>query len=148
MIDSEDELGVSWPNQRAQQLARLSAAHPLLIDLAICVTVAAASVVGLSTQRHLTAVAGVFCVALCAPLLLRRVSPVLCFAVVTVVALAQWLLAVPQLADASVLIALYWVTLDGSLRAAALAAAIVEAGAIMAGLRWSPSEPLKIWVGL
>ena len=148
MIDSGDELGVSWLNQRAQQLARLSAAHPLLIDLAVCVTVAAASVVGLSTQRHLTAIAGVFCVALCAPLLLRRVSPALCFAGVTIVALAQWLLAVPQLADASVLIALYWVTLDGSLRAAALAATIVEAGAIMAALRWSPSEPLKIWVGL
>jgi signal transduction histidine kinase len=148
MIDPADELGASRLTQRAQQLARLSAAHPLLIDLAICVTVAAVSVLGLSTQHHLTVLACVFCLALCAPLLLRRASPALCFALVTLVALAQWLLAVPQLADASVLIALYWVTLDGSLRAAALAAAIVEAGAIMAALRWSPSEPLKIWVGL
>ena len=37
---------------------------------------------------------------------------------------------------------------DGRLIAAALAAAIVETGAIIAAVRWSPSEPLKIWVGL
>ncbi len=148
MKDSRDELAFSWLAQRAQRVALLSADHPLLTDLVICITVAAASVGGLSTQHRLTALAGVFCVALCAPLLLRRVSPILCFAAVTLIALAQWLLAAPQLADAAVLIALYWVTLDGSLLAAGIAAGMVEAGAIMAALRWSPSEPLKIWVGL
>ena len=90
----------------------------------------------------------IFCAALCAPLLLRRVSPFLCFAVVALVAFAQWLLAAPQLADAAVLIALYWVPRMAISTAAALAAATVEAGAIMAAVRWSPSEPLKVWVGL
>ena len=33
---------------------------------------------------------------------------------IALVAFAQWLLAGPQLADAAVLIALYWVALDGS----------------------------------
>ena len=42
----------------------------------------------------------------------------LCFGVVATVALAQWLLAAPQLADVAVLISLYWVTLDGSPTAA------------------------------
>jgi signal transduction histidine kinase len=148
MKDAGDELTLTWPAQRAQRIAALSADHPLLVDLLICLTVAAVSVAGLSSQHHLSAIAGVFCVALCAPLLLRRVSAILCFALVTVVALAQWLLAVPQLADAAVLIALYWVTLDGTPLAGALAALTTEAGAVMAALRWSPSEPLKIWVGL
>jgi signal transduction histidine kinase len=148
MNDAGDELTLTRPAQLAQRIAGLSADHPLVVDLLICLTVAAVSVAGLSTQHHLTVLAGVFCAALCTPLLLRRVSPILCFAVVTIVALAQWLLAVPQLADAAVLIALYWVTLDGTPFAATLAAVTTEAGAIMAALRWSPSEPLKIWVGL
>jgi signal transduction histidine kinase len=118
------------------------------IDLAICLTVAVVSVAGLLTQHRLTTLAVVFCVALCAPLPLRRASPMLCFGVVATVALAQWLLAAPQLADAAVLISLYWVTLDGSPIAAAIAGGIVAVGAIMAALRWSPSEPLKVWVGL
>jgi signal transduction histidine kinase len=143
-----DELALSRLTQRARRLARSSAAHPVAVDLAICLTVAAVSVAGLSTQHRLTVLAAVFCAALCAPLPLRRVSPPLCFGVVATVALAQWLLAAPQLADVAVLLALYWVALDGSLRAAALAACVVEAGAVMAAVRWSPSEPLKVWVGL
>jgi signal transduction histidine kinase len=134
--------------QRAQRLARLSAGHPLLVDLAICVAVAALSIAGLITQHRLYALTAIFCAALCVPLLLRRVSVMLCFVLIAVIAFAQWLLAAPQLADAAVLIALYWVTLDGSLTAAALAAGTAEAGAIMAAVRWSPSEPLKVWVGL
>ncbi len=133
---------------RSRRLAELSASHPLAIDLAICLTVAAVSVAGLVAQHRLNTLALIFCAALCAPLLLRRVSPILCFGVVATVALTQWLLGAPQLADAAVLIALYWVTLNGSLLAAALATGVVEAGAIMAAVRWSPSEPLKVWVGL
>jgi signal transduction histidine kinase len=143
-----DELALSRLTQRARRLAQASAAHPVAVDLAICLTVAAVSVAGLSTQHRLTALAAIFCAALCAPLPLRRVSPPLCFGVVATVALAQWLLAAPQLADAAVLLALYGVALDGSLLAAALAACVVEAGAVMAAVRWSPSEPLKVWVGL
>jgi signal transduction histidine kinase len=122
--------------------------HPVVVDSAICLTVAVVSVAGLLTQHRLTTLAVVFCAALCVPLPLRRLSPMLCFGVVATVALAQWLLAAPQLADAAVLIALYWVTLDGSPIAAACAAGIVALGAIMAAVRWSPSEPLKVWVGL
>ena len=89
----------------------------------------------------------IFCGALCAPLLLRRVSPLLCFGVSR---WSRWRSGSrgPQLADAAVLIALYWVALDGSFPEGALAAGTVELGAIMAAVRWSPSEPLKVWVGL
>jgi signal transduction histidine kinase len=148
MTDPPDELSLTWLTRRAQRLGRLSADHPLATDLAICMSVALASVAGLHTQHRLTVLAAIFCVALCAPLPLRRVSPMLCFAAVASIALAQWLLAAPQLADAAVLIALYWVALDGSPLAVAIAAGVVAAGAIMAAVRWSPSEPLKVWVGL
>src|SRR5665213_1664593 len=130
MNDSAEELASTWLTQRAQRLSRLSTSHPFAVDLAICVAVAALSIGGLATQRRLDALALIFCGALCAPLLLRRISPILCFGVIAFVALTQWLLAGPQLADA------------------ALAAGMVELGAVMAALRWSPSEPLKVWVGL
>ncbi|MGA9285841.1 MAG: histidine kinase [Solirubrobacteraceae bacterium] len=148
MNDSAEELARAWLTRRAQRLSRLSTSHPFAIDLAICLTVAALSIGGLATQGRLDLLALIFCGALCAPLPLRRVSPILCFAMIAFVALAQWLLAGPQLADAALLVALYWVALDGSLFEAAIAAGTLELGAVMAALRWSPSEPLKVWVGL
>ena len=148
MNETGDELVLTRLTQRVRRVAQLSAGHPLAIELAICLTVATVSVGGLRTQHRLNALAVVFCVALCAPLLLRRVSPMLCFGVIAIIALAQWLLAAPQLADVTVLIALYWVTLEGGLTDAALAASVAAIGAVMAAVRWSPSEPLKVWVGL
>jgi len=148
MNDSVEELARTWLTQRAQRLSRLSTDHPLAIDLAICLAIAGLSLGGLATQRRVDPLALLFCGALCAPLLLRRLSPILCFATIALVALAQWLLAGPQLADAALLVALYWVALDGSLLEGAAAAATLDLGAVMAALRWSPSEPLKVWVGL
>src|ERR1700684_1983571 len=148
MNDSAEELVSTWLTLRGQRLGRLSTSHPLAIDLAICLTVAALSIGGLAANRRLDMVAVIFCGALCAPLLLRRISPILCFGVIALVALAQWLLAGPQRAQAALLVTLYWVALDGSLIEGALAAGTLELGAVMAALRWSPSEPLKVWGGL
>ncbi len=128
--------------------ARRVAAHPFAVDLATAAGVAMLSAFALSTQHRLDVVTAAFCVLLCTPLLLHRRDPRVCFALVALVAFAQWILSAPQLADASVLIALYWVALESELAEVAVAAVVVETGAIMAALRWSPSEPLKIWVGL
>jgi signal transduction histidine kinase len=128
--------------------ARHVAAHPFAVDLVTAAGVAMLSAFALAAQHRLHVVTAVFCVLLCAPMLLHRRDPRVCFALVALVALAQWLLSAPQLADAAVLISLYWVALECELAEVALAAVVVEAGAIMAALRWSPSEPLKIWVGL
>jgi signal transduction histidine kinase len=146
MKDADDSL--SWLTERVQRLSRLSASHPLAVDVLICLTVAAVSLAGLSSQHRSSMVNVVFCVALCGMLPLRRLNAFLCFGAVAALAFVQWLLAAPQLADAAVLIALYWVALDESLAATALAAGIVESGAIMAAVRWSPSAPVKVWVGL
>jgi signal transduction histidine kinase len=147
MKDEADRL-VSSLLRRIELDARRVGGHRLLVDLAIACGAAALSVAGLSSQHRLDLRTLVFCGALCAPLLLRRRDPRVCFAVVTLVAFAQWLLSAPQLADVAVLISLYWVALESDLAEVAVAAVAVEAGAIMAALRWSPSEPLKIWVGL
>ena len=128
---------------------RAAARHPAAVDLAIAVAVAVMSFIGLAAQgrlHHPDVI--VFCVLLCAPLALGRRHRSLAFAMIAAVCFVQWLVSTPQLADAAVLVALYWVALDGALVEVAIAAAVVEAGALMAALRWSPTETLKVWVGL
>jgi signal transduction histidine kinase len=147
MKDEADRLA-SRLLARVELDARRVADHPLAVDLATAAAVAMLGVFGLATQHRLGIRTTVFSVLLCLPLLLRRRDPRVCFVLVALVAFAQWLLSAPQLADAAVLISLYWVALESDLTEVAIAAAVVEAGAIMAALRWSPSEPLKIWVGL
>jgi signal transduction histidine kinase len=133
---------------RVQRLGRWSADHQFASDLAIALAIAALSILLLARQQRLDATALIFCGALCAPLLLHRRSARVCFTMIALVAFAQWLLATPQLADAAVLVALYWVALEAELAEVVLAAATVEAGAIMAAARWSTVQPLKAWVGL
>jgi signal transduction histidine kinase len=147
MKDRADALASSWLT-RIEHEARRIAGRRLVLELAIALSAAALSAVGLASQHRLEATTAAFCAALCVPLLLLRRDPRLCFAVVAVVAFAQWLLSAPQLADVAVLISLYRVALDSDLAEVALAAAVVELGAIIAAIRWSPSQPVKIWVGL
>ncbi|MGH2903787.1 MAG: sensor histidine kinase [Solirubrobacteraceae bacterium] len=147
MRQTADEL-TSISLTRVQRLGRWSAGHPFASDLAITLAVAGLSFVVLAHQHRLDTTALIFCGALCAPLLLRRRSPRVCFTVIALVAFAQWLLSVPQLADAAVLVALYWMALEAELVEVVLAAATVQAGSIMAAARWSTVQPLKAWVGL
>ena len=147
MKDAADRLASRWLAQIELNVRRVGA-HPFVVDLATAAGVAVLSVFGLATQARLGPTTAVFCLLLCAPLLLHRRDPRVCFALVALVAFAQWLISAPQLADAAVLISLYWVALERDLAEVAVAGAVVQAGAIMAAVRWSPSEPLKIWVGL
>ena len=144
-----EELLMGWLHAQIRRAARLAARHETVVDVAIALVVAAMSLIGLVAQRRL----GhpdviVFCVALCAPLPLRRRSRSLCFGLVALAAFAQWLVSTPQLADAAVLVALYWIALDGELTEIAVAATVAAGGAVMAATRWSPTDPAKVWVGL
>jgi signal transduction histidine kinase len=147
MEDKADAPALSWL-KRIEQDARGVTSRRFVVELAVALGVASLSIVGLATQHRLDASTLIFCGALCGPLLLLRRNPRLCFAVVALVALVQWLVSAPQLADFAVLITLYRVALESEPMEIAIAAAIVELGAIVAALKWSPSEPLKIWVGL
>jgi signal transduction histidine kinase len=77
-----------------------------------------------------------FSALLVVPLIWRRRFPLSVFAFAAVVALAQWIVNVRLAADMTLLVYLYTVARWYPVRVGVLAAAVVEAGAVMAGLRW------------
>ncbi|MFJ8475953.1 sensor histidine kinase [Kitasatospora sp. NPDC094011] len=78
-----------------------------------------------------------FTAALALPLLWRRRAPLTVFGTVAGAAFAQWLTGLQLPADAALLVALYTVAAHAGRRAALAAAAVVEAGAVLACLRWA-----------
>lgn len=87
--------------------------------------------------------------ALIVPLIWRRRHPVAVFAVLAGVALAQWLLADPLLADLSLLAAVFTIALERPVRSALAAGAVLEVGVILASSRWSLAESwIRSFVGL
>lgn len=87
--------------------------------------------------------------ALTFPLVFRRRAPEAVFAVIALVAFVQWLLSGPALADVSLLVAMYTVAVESAWVFVAIAAAVLEAGVIMATIRWSvTSNDFKTFVFL
>ncbi len=80
-----------------------------------------------------------FVAALIVPLVFRRRAPMPVFLVVAAVAFLQWLVTVPGLADAALLVALYTVALECAWALVVIAATITEAGVVMATVRWVPT---------
>ena len=75
--------------QQTLEIASKSGVHVFAVDLATAAGVAVLSVFGLATQDRLDVTTAVFCVLLCAPLLLHRRDPRVCFTLVALVAFAQ-----------------------------------------------------------
>jgi signal transduction histidine kinase len=87
--------------------------------------------------------------ALIFPLVFRRRAPEAVFAIIATVAFVQWLVSGPALADASLLVAMYTVAVESDWIFVAIAAAVLEAGVIMATVRWTvTSNDLKTFVFL
>ncbi len=147
MAEHSDELLFTWLNQRVERVTRLSARYPLLTDVLVAFALAAVSVVGLASQHRITVALLGFCAALCLPLVFCHRNPRFAFAAVSLVALVQWLVSGPELADGAILIALFWVCLRSDARSIVLAVAVAEAGAIMLALRWE-TQVFKYWVGV
>ena len=74
--------------------------------------------------------------ALLVPLIWRSRAPALIFAIIAVVALVQWFLTGPLLADAALLLALFSLTLLASPIRALIGGAVLMLGVVMASLRW------------
>ena len=150
MSGSSDAVIADWLHDRTAPVIGWAQRHPHALDVLIASALALASLVeiALQGQRLERPDVVVFCFALPAPLLTRSVDRRLAFGLVAVVAFVQWVISTPQLSDAAVLVAVFWVALDGELTEMALAGAVTEAGAVMAALRWSPDRPVKVWVGL
>ncbi len=83
---------------------------------------------------------GVFTILLALPLIWRRRAPIVVFLVISAVAFLQWLFNLQLAADVALLVALYTVADNRPRRAAIGAAVILETGAILATLRWSPTD--------
>jgi signal transduction histidine kinase len=143
-----DERILEWLSGFLRELTEISARFPTLVDSALAAATLAVSLLGLHDQHRLGPLSIAFGVAIVAPLPLRRRRPIAAFGLISVIALLQWLLDVPQLADASVLFALYWIARDSPAVSILGAALVAETGAILAAVRWAPADPLKIWVGL
>lgn len=72
------------------------------------------------------------------PLILRRRAPIAVFVVVAVIALVQWLIAGPLIADSALLVAVFTVATESDWLAAVVAGLVLEIGVIMATERWTP----------
>ncbi|MEU0518420.1 histidine kinase [Streptosporangium sp. NPDC006007] len=77
-------------------------------------------------------------VGLVLPLVWRRRAPLTVFAVIATVAGLQWLAGVQLPADVALLVALYTVGAHATWPRTLTAAAVVEAGAVLASARWAP----------
>jgi signal transduction histidine kinase len=87
--------------------------------------------------------------ALIFPLIFRRRAPEAVFAIVATVAFVQWLLSGPALADVALLVAMYTVAVESDWLFVVIAGAVLEAGVIMATVRWTvTSNDLKTFVFL
>jgi len=147
MAAHSDELLFRWLNQRVERVVRWTVRHPLLVDAGLTAGTIAASVAGLAIQDRITAAMLGFALALCLPLLLRHRAPRLSYACIAVIALLQWFVSGPQLADVAVLVALYWVCLECDARSVLAAVVVAETGAIMLALSWEAQE-FKYWFGV
>jgi signal transduction histidine kinase len=129
-------------------LASLQRRRPLLGDV---VVVALLLVLGLASHAgdfQTTTAGRAFTVALALPLLWRRRWPVAVFALIAVIAFAQWLADVLAFGDAALLVALYGVAVSQPRRVALAAAAVVALGVVLANLRWAPGNGLRGFLGL
>jgi signal transduction histidine kinase len=146
-MSAEDRL-LAWLDRLVTRVSALTARVPLLVDCGLVAALLAISFIGLHHQDRLGPQTIVFGLVMTLPLLLHRTYPVSTFATVALVAFVQWLINPPQLADAAVLISLYWVARDARIIVVIAAAITVEAGAVMAVLKWTVVEQLKVFVGL
>ncbi|MFF1903491.1 sensor histidine kinase [Kitasatospora sp. NPDC058218] len=76
--------------------------------------------------------------ALALPLVWRRRAPLAVFGAVAAAAFVQWLTDVQLPADVALLVALYTAAANSGRRGALVAGAVVEAGVLLACLRWAP----------
>ncbi len=81
--------------------------------------------------------------ALIVPLTVRRLYPSAVFVLTSAIAFAQWLIGFPLLGDAALLVALYTVAAHESRLRTLLATGLLEAGAVMAAVKWEPAGTLE-----
>jgi signal transduction histidine kinase len=141
---------VAWPGEQPPDEItrglfswgrRLMRAHPLVTDSLLAALLLTLSSAWLAGSGFAIFPAAIVQTAMIVPLAVRRLYPSAVFLVISAVAFAQWMLGFPLLGDAALLIALYTVAAHESRIRALLAAGLLEAGAIMATVKWEPAGP-------
>ena len=112
--------------------------HPLQTDALMAAALFALSTLWLVTSVFSGPRTALVQAALIVPLVWRRSSPTVVFAVVSAVGLAQWLLDYRLIGDVA-LVALYTVAVHASRVRTVIAAGVLEVGAVMAATRWVPA---------
>jgi signal transduction histidine kinase len=136
------------PHGLPGRVVALIGRRPVLVDLlivAFLVAQAGAHAAGSDADGTLGAL---FAVPLALPLLWRRRQPVAVFAAVAVVASIQFALDVRSTGDLALLVALYGVTLTRPRNVTIGVVAALEAGILVATLRWSHGTVLEGFVAL
>jgi signal transduction histidine kinase len=128
-------------------LASLQRRRPIVGDVVLVAVLLVIGVASDAPRLEGMAAGREFTVALVLPLLWRRRWPVAVFAVIAVIAFAQWLMDVKAFGDAALLVALYGVAVSQPRRVALAAAAVVELGVLLATVRWAGDGP-RAFVGL
>jgi len=121
-----------------QWLRAFDRRHATLVDLALAVGLFVLCS-GWLVERGAIRPSLWFVAALVFPLVFRRRAPMTVFLAIAAVAFVQWLVAGPGLADAALLVALYTVALECDWPVVAAAVVILEAGVVMATVRWEPA---------
>jgi signal transduction histidine kinase len=116
-------------------------AHPLATDALLAAVLLALSMVWLEGSPFAGLNNTAIQVALVGPIAFRRAWPSAVFLLVSGIAFGQWLAGPPLIADGALLVALYTVAAHQSRTRALLAAVLLEAGAIMAAVKWAPAGP-------
>src|SRR6202453_40984 len=135
------------PPQPPDEIARglfergraIAATRPLATDTLLAAVLLALSTVWLVGSPYGGPRAAIVQTALIAMVAIRRFWPTGTFLLACGIGFAQWLLGFPLLGDGALLISLYTVAVHDSRIRAALAACALEAGALMAALKWEPA---------
>jgi signal transduction histidine kinase len=134
--------------QPPERVVAFTRRHETTADAAIALGILLISATdALAEQPHPLELV-IFSVAMTVPLVWRRRSPMLVFAVLAAVAGVQWIADVKVLADAALLVGLYTVAAREPRQRAALAAGVLGLGAVLATARWGADDAFKVFVGL
>jgi signal transduction histidine kinase len=119
--------------------AAFSRRHLRLMDSAIAAVIFGLGLLNILAAPGRSGSTVLFTSLLALPLAWRRRAPINVFLFIAAAAFAQWLVYRPLFADTALFVALYTVAVARPLRAAIVATVILEAGAILATVRWAPS---------
>jgi signal transduction histidine kinase len=137
----------SRPATAMAHLVTPTTREAVLLDAALAAFVALIglpSAIGFRSEGHSLGAGLALDFALAIPLVWRRRWPLEAFAVIAALAFVQWLTRERMVADVALLVAFYTVAARSDLRRTVVAAVVLEAGVLLATLRWSAGHAASL----